>query len=140
MQMNSRKLHKRYSRFKTGTFQLNSNDVFQSFINAYTVVIEPHTFYFTPRSSENFDITMSLSLEGIGAVLRAEHDYTVVQKIIPGGPAELGGQLHAEDKVIGVGQGIHGKYDVVGARIRGRYDTGPKALLVRLEILSINRL
>ncbi len=132
-------LHKRYSRFKTGTFQLNSNDVFQSFINAYTVVIEPHTFYFTPRSSENFDITMSLSLEGIGAVLRAEHDYTVVQKIIPGGPAELGGQLHAEDKVIGVGQGIHGKImDVVGWRLDDVVDMirGPKGSVVRLEILS----
>ena len=132
-------LHKRYARFKTGTFQLNSNDVFQSFINAYTVVIEPHTFYFTPRSSENFDITMRLSLEGIGAVLRAEHDYTVVQKIIPGGPAELGGQLHAEDKVIGVGQGIHGNItDVVGWRLDDVVDMirGPKGSVVRLEILS----
>ena len=76
-------LGKRYARFRTSTFQLNSNDVFQSFINAYTVAVEPHTFYFTPRSSENFDITMRLSLEGIGAVLRAEQDYTVVQRIIP---------------------------------------------------------
>ena len=132
-------LHKRYSRFKTGTFQLNSTDVFQSFINAYTVAIEPHTSYFTPRSSENFDITMSLSLEGIGAVLRAEHDYTVVQKIIPGGPAELGGQLHAEDKVIGVGQGIQGKItDVIGWRLDDVVDMirGPKGSVVRLEILS----
>ena len=132
-------LHKRYSRFKTSTFQLNSTDVFQSFINAYTIVIEPHTSYFTPRSSENFDITMSLSLEGIGAVLRAEHDYTVVQKIIPGGPAELGGQLHAEDKVIGVGQGIQGKItDVIGWRLDDVVDMirGPKGSVVRLEILS----
>ena len=132
-------LHKRYSRFKTSTFQLNSTDVFQSFINAYTIVIEPHTSYFTPRSSENFDITMSLSLEGIGAVLRAEHDYTVVQKIIPGGPAELGGQLHAEDKVIGVGQGIQGTItDVIGWRLDDVVDMirGPKGSVVRLEILS----
>ena len=76
-------LRKRYARVRTSAFQLNANDVFQLFINSYASAIEPHTFYFTPRSSENFDITMKLSLEGIGAVLRAEYDYTVVQKIIP---------------------------------------------------------
>lgn len=132
-------LDKRYERFKVSTFQLNSNDVFQSFINAYTIVVEPHTFYFTPRSSENFDITMRLSLEGIGAVLRAEQDYTVVQKVISGGPAEFGGQLHAEDRIIGVGQGIQGSItDVVGWRLDDVVDMirGPKGSVVRLEILS----
>ena len=132
-------LHKRYERLRTGTFQLNSNDVFQSFINAYTIVVEPHTFYFTPRSSENFDITMRLSLQGIGAVLRGEHDYTVVQKIIPGGPAELGGQLQVKDRIIGVGQGIRGSItDVVGWRLDDVVDMirGPKGSVVRLEILS----
>lgn len=132
-------LNKRYARFRTSTFQLNSNDVFQSFINAYTIVVEPHTFYFTPRSSENFDITMRLSLEGIGAVLRAENDYTVVQRVIPGGPAELGDQLHENDKIIGVGQGVQGGItDVVGWRLDDVVDMirGPKGSIVRLEILS----
>ena len=132
-------LRKRYARFRTSTFQLNSNDVFQSFINAYTIAVEPHTFYFTPRSSENFDITMRLSLEGIGAVLRAEHDYTVVQRIIPGGPAELGGQLQANDRIIGVGQGVRGGItDVIGWRLDDVVDMirGPKGSVVRLEILS----
>ena len=132
-------LRKRYERFRTSTFQLNSNDVFQSFINAYTIAVEPHTFYFTPRSSENFDITMRLSLEGIGAVLRAEHDYTVVQRIIPGGPAELGGQLQANDRIIGVGQGVQGGItDVIGWRLDDVVDMirGPKGSVVRLEILS----
>ena len=131
-------LHKRYARLRTSTFQLNANDVFQTFVNAYTTVIEPHTTYFSPRSSENFDITMRLSLEGIGAVLRADHDYTVVQKVIPGGPAELGGQLGAEDKIIGVGQGSNGKItDVIGWRLDDVVDLirGPKGSVVRLEIL-----
>ena len=132
-------LRKRYARIRTGVFQLNTNDVFQSFINSYASAIEPHTFYFTPRSSENFDITMRLSLEGIGAVLRAEQDYTVVQKIIPGGPAELGGELRAEDRIIGVGQGARGEItDVVGWRLGDVVDMirGPKGSVVRLEIVS----
>ena len=131
-------LHKRYARLRTSTFQLNSNDVFQAFINAYTTAIEPHTTYFSPRSSENFDITMRLSLEGIGAVLRADNDYTVVQKVIPGGPAALSGQVEAEDRIIGVGQGVNGRImDVIGWRLDDVVDLirGPKDSVVRLEIL-----
>ena len=132
-------LHKRYERIRISAFQLDANDVFQSFINSYVSAIEPHTSYFTSRSSENFDITMRLSLEGIGAVLRAEHDYTVVQKIIAGGPAELSGELRAEDRIIGVGQGAGGAItDVVGWRLDDVVDMirGPKGSVVRLEILS----
>lgn len=131
-------LQKRYARQKTNAFQLNANDIFQSFINAYTAAIEPHTQYFSPRSSENFDITMSLSLEGIGAVLRAEHEYTVVQRVVPGGPAELDGRLQAEDRVIGVGQERHGAItDVIGWRLDDVVDLirGPKGSIVRLEVL-----
>ena len=69
--------------------QFNSDDVYQFFINAYTLNIEPHTSYMSPSTSENFDISMSLSLEGIGAVLKDEDGYTVVQKTVIGGPAEL---------------------------------------------------
>ena len=132
-------LDKRYARLQTSTFQLNANDVFQTFINAYTSAIEPHSYYFTPRSSENFDITMKLSLEGIGAALRAENEYTVVQRIIPGGPAENGGELQTEDRIVGVGQGAQGDItDVVGWRLDDVVDMirGPKGSVVRLEILS----
>ena len=131
-------LNKRYKRILSSSYQLNSNDVFQSFINAYTTAIEPHTAYFSPRTSENFDISMRLSLEGIGAVLRAESDYTQVQRIIPGGPADLSGELKAEDKIIGVGQDTNGEIvDVVGWRLDDVVDLirGPKGTSLRLEVL-----
>ena len=131
-------LMKRYQRVRTSTYQLDKNDVFQTYINAYTTAIEPHTSYFSPRTSENFDISMRLSLEGIGAVLRAEGDYTQVQRILPGGPADLSGLLHAEDRIVGVGQEAKGDMtDVIGWRLDDVVDLirGPKGTTVRLEIL-----
>ena len=131
-------LAKRYARLKTSTFQLNAGDVFQSYINSYTTAVEPHTNYFSPRTSENFDISMRLSLEGIGAVLRGESDYTEVQSIVPGGPADLSGLLHKEDKIIAVGQDSSGEMvDVIGWRLDDVVDLirGPKDSKVRLEIL-----
>ncbi len=131
-------LTKRYTRLKTSTFQLNAGDVFQTFINSYTTAVEPHTNYFSPRTSENFDISMRLSLEGIGAVLRGDSDYTEVQSIVPGGPADLSGLLHKEDKIIGVGQDASGEMvDVIGWRLDDVVDLirGPKDSNVRLEIL-----
>jgi carboxyl-terminal processing protease len=131
-------LGKRYQRLRTSTNQINAGDVFQSFMNAYTRAIEPHTAYFSPRTSENFDISMRLSLEGIGAVLRADTDYTQVQRIIPGGPADLSGQLKEEDRIVGVGQEKSGEIvDVIGWRLDDVVDLirGPKGSIVRLEVL-----
>ena len=131
-------LKKRYQRIYTSTFQLNSNDIFQSYVNAYTTSIEPHTSYFSPRNSENFDISMRLSLEGIGAVLRNKNDYTLIQKIVPGGPADLSKKLHAKDKIIGVGQGDNGEIiDVIGWRLDDVVELirGPKGTVLRLEII-----
>ena len=128
----------RYNRIRSSTFQLNSNDVFQSFINAYTTSIEPHTAYFSPRTSENFDISMRLSLEGIGAVLRAENDYTQVVKVITGGPADLSGELNVDDRIIGVGQDKGGKIvDVIGWRLDDVVDLirGPKDTIIKLDVL-----
>ena len=131
-------LSKRYQRLATSTLQYNSNDIFQLFVNGYTSAIEPHTSYFSPRTSENFDISMSLSLQGIGAVLRGETDYTEVQSVVPGGPADLSGQLHEGDKIIGVGQEAEGEMvDVIGWRLDDVVDLirGPKGTVVRLELL-----
>lgn len=131
-------LSDRYNRIRTSTFQLNANDVFQSFINAYTTSIEPHTAYFSPRTSENFDISMRLSLEGIGAVLRSDSDYTQVVKVIPGGPADLSDELNVDDRIIGVGQDKDGKIvDVIGWRLDDVVDLirGPKGTIIKLEVL-----
>ncbi|MCH9675050.1 MAG: carboxy terminal-processing peptidase [Gammaproteobacteria bacterium] len=131
-------LRKRYERLGRRIDQLQANDVFQYFINAYTVSIEPHTAYFSPRASENFRIRMSLSLEGIGAALQTENDNTVVRRIIKGGPADLSGQLKIEDRIVGVAQGEEAEtVDVVGWRLEDVVDLirGPKGSVVRLSVL-----
>ena len=131
-------LHKRYEGIARRVGQFTSEDVFQTFINAYTLSIEPHTSYMSPRGSENFDISMSLSLQGIGAVLRSENEYTLVQSTVPGGPAARGGELHAGDRIVGVAQGKDGEMeDVVGWRLQDVVDLirGPKGSLVRLSVL-----
>ncbi len=132
-------LRSRYERLKTRSQQFHAEDTYEFFINAYLRQIEPHTAYFSPRTSENFDINMSLSLEGIGAVLQTIDEHTVVRRIIPGGPADLSGQLHADDRIVGVAQGREGELtDVVGWRLDDVVDLirGPKDSVVQLVILS----
>ncbi len=131
-------LRKRYQRFKTRSEQIKSEDVYEIFINAYLRTIEPHTAYFSPRTSENFKINMSLSLEGIGAVLKTVGDYTIIKSTVHGGPAEMSNQLHPEDRISGVGQGSSGAIeDVVGWRIDDvvALIRGPKGSVVRLQVL-----
>jgi carboxyl-terminal processing protease len=128
----------RYERVMHRVEQFDANDVYQTFINAYTLNLEPHTSYMSPSTSENFDISMRLSLEGIGAVLRSEDEYTVVQKTVVGGPAQLSGQLHAGDRIVGVGQGLDGEIeDIIGWRLQDVVEKirGPKGSVVRLSII-----
>ncbi|MGH8233882.1 MAG: carboxy terminal-processing peptidase [Rhodanobacteraceae bacterium] len=133
-----RTLSRRYENYLDRVHQLDSEDVFQTFMNAYAMAIDPHTNYFGPRASQNFDITMKLSLEGIGAVLQEHDEYTVIREVVPGGPAAKSSKLEVGDKIVGVGQGQCGAImDVVGwriddvvAKIRGH-----KGTVVRLEVL-----
>jgi len=130
-------LRKRYQGLARRVRQFDSDDVFQTFINAYTESLEPHTSYMSPSTSENFDISMRLSLEGIGAVLRGENEYTVVQRTIPGGPARQSGLIHSGDHIVGVAQGKGGMMeDVIGWRLQDVVDKirGPKGSVVRLRI------
>ena len=131
-------LKKRYDNYRRAVDQYNSEDVFQQFMNAYTESIDPHTNYFSPITSDNFKINMSLSLEGIGAQLRTEDDYTKVVEVIPGGPAYKSGLLHPEDKIVGVAQGETGQMeDVIGWRITDvvQLIRGKKGTVVRLLII-----
>ena len=132
----------RYRQLSRRTKQITSTDVFETFINAYITSVEPHTSYFSPRSTENFKIRMSLSLEGIGAVLQTENEYTVVRRIVAGGPAELSQLLNAGDRIISVGQNEDRPLvDVIGWRLDDVVDLirGPKSTVVRLEILPLQK-
>lgn len=131
-------LRKRYEGIARRVRQFDSDDVYQAFVNAYTQSLEPHTSYMSPSTSENFDISMRLSLEGIGAVLRAETEYTVVQRTIAGGPAKQSGQIQSGDRIVGVAQGLDGTMeDVSGWRLQDVVDKirGPKGSVVRLQVL-----
>ncbi|MCO4787016.1 carboxy terminal-processing peptidase [Marinomonas atlantica] len=120
--------------------QTNATDVFQSFANSVTSVLDPHTSYFAPRASEAFNINMSLSLEGIGAVLQMEDDYTKVVRLIPGGPAEARKELAPNDRIIAVGQEGEPMIDVVGMRLDDVVDMirGERGTDVILEIIPAN--
>jgi len=131
-------LTERYDNQERRIKELNNEDVFQFFMNAFAQSIEPHTAYLSPRSSANFEISMKLSLEGIGALLGRENEYTVISSVVPGGPADQDGRLKAGDRITAVGQGNDGKMvDVIGWRIDDVVDLirGPKDTVVRLDVL-----
>ena len=131
-------LTERYDNLERRIQELNTEDVFQFFMNAFAQSIEPHTAYLSPRTSENFEISMKLSLEGIGALLGRENEYTLISRVVPGGPADKDGRLQAGDRITAVGQGNDGKLvDVIGWRVDDVVDLirGPKDTVVRLEVL-----
>lgn len=131
-------LGERYDNLERRITELNSDDVFQFFMNAFAASIEPHTSYLSARNSENFEISMKLSLEGIGALLGRENEYTEISRVVPGGPVAKDGRLKAGDRITAVGQGQDGKMvDIIGWRIDDVVELirGPKDTVVRLEIL-----
>ena len=130
-------LERRYENLASRVAELDSEDVFQYFMNAFAAAIEPHTGYLAPRTSENFNISMRLSLEGIGAVLQRENEYTVIRHVVPGGPADQDGRLHVGDRIINVAQGTEQPVDVIGWRLDDVVDLirGPAGTEVRLGII-----
>ena len=130
-------LDKRYAGYIERVKQLDGEDAFQTFMDAYAHSTDPHTDYLGPRAAQNFDITMKLSLEGIGAVLMARDEYTQIREVVPAGPAAKSGKIHVGDRIVAIGQDNGPMVDVIGWRlddvvnkIRGKKDT-----TVRLEIL-----
>ena len=131
-------LEKRYQRFLKQLNQINSDDIFETFMNSAVHSLDPHSSYFSPRNSEEYQIQMSLSYFGIGASLSIEDDYISIINIIPGGPAAIDGQLKPKDRIIAIAQGIDGELtDVIGWRLDDvvQLIRGPENTVVRLQIL-----
>lgn len=131
-------LDKRYANALDRAYKYKSDDVFQSFMNAYTTSVDPHTDYFGTNASAAFNIAMKLSLVGIGAVLQERDDYTTIRELVPGGPAQVSGKLAVGDRIAGVGQGKDGAIkEVVGTRLDEvvQMIRGEKGSVVRLDIL-----
>ncbi|MEH8020706.1 carboxy terminal-processing peptidase [Rheinheimera metallidurans] len=135
-------LVKRYRNSQKRLTQSESEDVFQLIMNSFARSIEAHTSYLSPRNADRFQQEMNLSLEGIGAVLRADEDYTVIQSLVPGGPADLTQKLKPKDKIIGVAQDKTEFVDVIGWRLDDVVDLikGPKGSTVRLQVVSANEI
>lgn len=130
-------LGKRYRSQLNNLMRTKSDDAFQVFMNSFSETYDPHTEYFSPRTQENFNINMSLSLEGIGAVLQNEDEFTKVVRLVPAGPADKAKQLKTGDRIVSVAQGDKEFVDVVGWRIDEVVDLirGPKGTTVRLQVI-----
>ena len=133
------KLSKRYRNQLRQILKTNDKDIFQTYLSNVAKAVDPHTAYFSPRDSENFNMGLSLSLQGIGAQLTTEEEYTKVVELIKGGPAERGAELKQGDRIIAIGQGVDGELqDVVGMRLDDvvAQIRGEKGTVVRLYVIS----
>ena len=131
-------LRKRYEHVAKRMDQSKPDDVFEAFMNAFVLSLDPHSNYFSARNSEEYNIQMSLSYEGIGASLQLTDDYVTVIDVIAGGPAAVSGKLAANDRITAVGEGKTGELtDVIGWRLDDVVQKirGPGGTLVRLQLL-----
>jgi carboxyl-terminal processing protease len=128
----------RYERYIKSVQQTTNEDVFGFYMNTITEAYDPHTNYRSPRDTDDFNQQLNVSMEGIGARLQQDNEYTKVNEIVVGGPAEKSGLIHANDRIIAVGQGENGELvDVVGWRIDEvvKLIRGPKGTTVKLQLL-----
>ena len=134
-------LLKRYKNRIRRIQQQKEEDIFSIAINTLSNQFDPHSSYLSPRSAEDFDMNMSLKLEGIGALLGADDDYTKIVSLVPGGPAEKSGEILPEDKITRIRQidAEDKEYvDVVGWRIDEVVDLirGESGTQVEIEFIS----
>ncbi|MCF6434154.1 carboxy terminal-processing peptidase [Pseudoalteromonas sp. MMG022] len=131
-------LTKRYNNTLKRLVQTNSEDVFQVVMNSFARSVEAHTSYLSPRRAEQFKMDMDLELEGIGAVLGYDEDYTVIRSLVPGGPADKSEKIKPDDRIVGVAQDQEEFVDVIGWRLDDVVDLikGPKGTKVRLQYLK----
>ncbi|MBK6264401.1 carboxy terminal-processing peptidase [Marivirga sp. S37H4] len=138
----TRLIKERYERLDETISKYESRDVFQLYMNTFAESFDPHTSYFSPATSENFKIRMSQSLEGIGATLTTQSDYTRVASVVPGGPAFESKLINTDDKIVAVAQGMEGEFvNVVGWRLDDvvQLIRGPKDSKVRLMIIPAGK-
>ncbi len=138
MDLVQERLDRRYRNQLNQVARTNSRDVFQAYLSTVAKTVDPHTNYFSPRDSENFNMGLRGSLQGIGAQLTSEDEFTKVAELITGGPAERGGELRAGDRIIGIAQGEEGEMqDVIGLRLDDVVDQirGEKGSIVRLNVI-----
>lgn len=130
-------LTKRFKNQQKRLQQTRSEDVFQAYVNSFSQTYDPHTNYLSPDNAENFDINMSLSLEGIGAVLQGDNEHVKIVRLVPSGPADKSKQLAPADKIVGVAQGNKEMVDVIGWRLDEvvKLIRGKKGSTVRLEVI-----
>jgi len=134
-------LKKRYENRIRRINQQKEEDIFSLAINILTNQFDPHSSYLSPRSAEDFDVNMSLKLNGIGALLGTEDDYTKIISLVPGGPAEKSGKINPEDRITKIRQIGSNEYkDVVGWRIDEVVDLirGEAGSEVEIEFISFN--
>jgi len=132
-----KKLQKRYESIRKSWQQTDNDELLERYLSAMTTGFDPHSSYMAPSTLDNFNITMKLELDGIGASLRSMDGYTVVQNIIPGGAADKAGALKPEDKIVGVGEGAAGPIeDIVDMKLNDvvKKIRGKRGTVVRLEI------
>ena len=137
----SEKLSKRYRNQLSQVSKTNDRDIFQAYLSTVAKAVDPHTAYFSPRDSQNFNMGLSLSLQGIGAQLTTDEEYTKIVELIKGGPAERGKELKSGDRIIGIGQGVDGEIeDVVGMRLDDVVSQirGEKGTVVRLNVIPVD--
>jgi carboxyl-terminal processing protease len=131
------RLHKRYKNLLTTATQTEDNEILEMYLSSLTHCFDPHSSYMSPETLEDFQISMRLELEGIGAALRSEDGYTTVAQIVKGGAAAEDGRLEVGDKIIGVAQeGEQEFVDIVETKLSKvvRYIRGKKGTVVRLQV------